>query len=149
MTLPAFNDRGDVPAGVHGATVKEVLSRFGTGTPERRLMSRRFARIHALARSTGKVARFILFGSYVTDKPDPGDVDIFMIMEDAFNVNEVAGEAAVIFDHMAADTYEGASVFWIRRMAALGGEEAAIADWQIKRDGGKRGIVEVIENDTQ
>jgi len=58
------------------------------------------------------------------------------------------GEAAVVFDHMAADTYEGASVFWVRRIAALGGEEAAIADWQLKRDGGKRGIVEVIGHDT-
>jgi len=29
------------------------------------------------------------------------------------------------------------------RLAAIGGEEAAIQDWQIKRDGTERGIVEV------
>jgi hypothetical protein len=28
-------------------------------------------------------------------------------------------------------------------MAAIGGEQAAIADWQIKRDGTQRGIVEI------
>jgi hypothetical protein len=34
---------------------------------------------------------------------------------------------------MAAQNYEGASIFWLRRMAALDGEEAAIEHWQIKR----------------
>jgi hypothetical protein len=34
-------------------------------------------------------------------------------------------------------------------MAALEGEEASIKHWQIKRDGKKRGIVEVLINDTQ
>ncbi len=39
----------------------------------------------------------------------------------------------------------GASVFWMRRLAALGDEEKAIEDWQVKRDGGQRGIVEIIK----
>ena len=37
--------------------------------------------------------------------------------------------------------------FWIRRAAALGGEDATIAHWQIKRDGTKRGILEIIDHD--
>ncbi len=36
-------------------------------------------------------------------------------------------------------------VFWMRRLAALYCEEKAIEDWQVKRDDGQRGIVEVIE----
>ena len=28
-------------------------------------------------------------------------------------------------------------------MAALGGEQAAVEDWQIKRDGARRGLVEI------
>jgi len=51
--------------------------------------------------------------------------------------------AHLVFDHAAAQNLLGASVFWVRKAAALGGEEATIAHWQIKRDGGKRGIVEV------
>ncbi len=35
----------------------------------------------------------------------------------------------------------------IHQLAALGGEQAAIEDWQIRRDGARRGIVEVISND--
>jgi hypothetical protein len=45
---------------------------------------------------------------------------------------------------MAAQNLEGASVFWIRRMAANGGEEATLEHWGIKRDKTKRGIVEVV-----
>ena len=70
-------------------------------------------------------------------------------MHDTFDAKGIEGEAAILFDHGAAQNYEGASIFWIRRMAALGGEDAAIEHWQITRGGNKRGIVEVIQDDTQ
>ena len=85
----------------------------------------------------------MVFGSFVTAKPEPDDVDVFIIMEDSFELDWVVGEAAVVFDHEAAQNFEGASVFWIRRMAAIGGERAAMEHWQIKRDKTRRGIVEV------
>ena len=47
-----------------------------------------------------------------------------------------------------AQAHFGASVFWLRRLAALGGEEQAIAGWQIKRDGTCRGIIEIVEEQT-
>lgn len=34
----------------------------------------------------------------------------------------------------------------VGRLAALGGEDAAVGHWQIKRDGCRRGIVEVVGN---
>lgn len=70
-----------------------------------------------------------------------------MLMDDSFELSEVRGEAAIIFDHLAAQAVEGASVFWIRRMAAIGGDQAALEHWQIKRDKTRRGIVEVIGDD--
>ena len=90
-----------------------------------------------------------MFGSFVTAKPDPGDVDIFMLMEDSFDANQVRGEAALIFDHLAGQNVEGASVFWIRRLAALGGEQETLEHWQTKRDKTRRGIVEVISHDSE
>lgn len=93
------------------------------------------------------MARFIVFGSFVTAKPDPHDVDIFILMENSFDATQLSGEVALVFDHVAAQDYEGASIFWIRRLAAIGGEEAVVTHWQQKRDGTQRGIVEVIEND--
>ena len=144
---PSFDSNGDLPLGIHRASLAEVIDRFGTSTRQRRVVAQRMARIYELARRTGQLARFIIFGSFVTAKPNPNDVDVFMLMEDAFDSSQVTGEAAIIFDHPSAQNYEGASVFWIRRMAAMGGEQAALEHWQVKRDGTKRGIVEVISHD--
>ncbi|MDW8308012.1 MAG: hypothetical protein RMK20_01410 [Verrucomicrobiales bacterium] len=68
-------------------------------------------------------------------------------MEDSFDVRSVSGEVRVVFDHAAGQNLLGASVFWIRRAAAAGDEEGMIGFWQIKRDGGKRGVVEVVGHD--
>ena len=146
---PEFDDNGDLPTGIHQATLAEVLQHFGTGSIQRRLVGQRLARIYKLAKSSGQVARFIVFGSFVTAKPDPGDVDIFMLMENSFDLNQVWSEAAIIFDHLAVQNVEGASVFWIRRLAAIDGEQEALEHWQIKQDNTRRGIVEVISNDSQ
>ncbi|MBM4095111.1 MAG: hypothetical protein FJ276_37750, partial [Planctomycetes bacterium] len=97
-----------------------------------------------MAAATGHLARFVIFGSFVTDKPAPNDVDVFLIMNDAFDGNRLYGEAALLFDHAAADAHFGASVFWVRRFAAFGGEQAAIEYWQAKRGGGRRGIIEIV-----
>ena len=53
-----------------------------------------------------------LNGSFVTAKPYPNDVYVFMLMDDDFDVSHVTDEAAIVFDHVAAQNYEGASVFW-------------------------------------
>ena len=146
---PEFDDNGDLPTGIHQATLAEVLQHFGTGSIQRRLVGQRLARIYKLAKSTGQVARFIVFGSFVTAKHDPGDVYIFMLMENSLDLNRVRSEAAIIFDHLAVQNVEGASVFWIRRLAAIDGEQEALEHWQIKRGNTRRGIVEVISDDSQ
>ena len=146
---PEFDHNGDLPVGIHEATLDEVLQHFGTGTVQRRLIGQRLERIYRLASNTGQVARFVVFGSFFTTKPDPGDVDIFMLMEDSFDSNQVGSEAAIIFDHLAVQNLEGASVFWIRRLAAIDGDQEALEHWQIKRDKTRRGIVEVISDDSE
>jgi hypothetical protein len=105
----------------------------------------RLARVHELAAATGHMKRFVVFGSFVTAKPEPNDVDVLLIMHDTFDLTQVTGEARLIFDHAAAQAHFGVSVFWLRGLAALPDEEKAIASWQLKRDGTRRGIVEVTE----
>ena len=107
-------------------------------------MAARLEQIYHLAASTGHLARFVVFGSFVTDKPDPQDVDIVMVMDDAFDVSAIAADAAVVFRHTDADAQLGASVFWATRSGALGGEDAFIEHWQVRRGGGLRGIVEIL-----
>jgi hypothetical protein len=143
VVLPAFSDDGDLPIGVHPANLTDVLSRFGTATAQRRVVATRLERIFAIARATGHLARFIVFGSFVTAKPDPNDVDVFLLMEDSFDSSLLMGESALLFDHASAQFHFGASVFWLRKLAAWEGEQAAVEYWQVKRGGGQRGIIEV------
>ncbi len=146
---PAFDNNGDLPIGVHQATLTEILQHFGTGTGQRELVGQRLEHIFMLAHSTGKVVRFIVFGSFVTAKLVPGDVDIFLLMEDSFNADEVYGAAALIFNHQEAQNVLGASIFWICKQGTITSEQEAVEDWQIKRDNSRRGIVEVIHNDSE
>lgn len=144
MPLPTFAQSGDLPAGVHTATLREMIDRFGTESPQRTLLALRLEHIYRLAVATGHLARFVVFGSFVTSHPEPNDVDVFMVMEDSFDAAQLTGEAAMLFDHAVAQAHFGASVFWLRRLAALGGEHATIEHWQVKRDGDHRGIVEIL-----
>ena len=146
--LPAFGESGDLPPGVHCATLRETLTRFGVGPTRRRAVARRLEYIFGLATATGHLARFIVFGSFVTAKPEPNDVDVLLLMDDAFDIGKIGGETRLLFDHAPAQAYFGASVFWLRRFAAFGGEQATIEHWQIKRNGGLRGIVEIVPEAT-
>jgi hypothetical protein len=55
-------------------------------------VARRLARIHSLVEGTGHLARFIIFGSFITAKSEPNDVDIFLLMDDSFDVSKVTGK---------------------------------------------------------
>lgn len=144
---PEFDVNGDLPPGVHQATLSEVIEHFGKSTLQRRIVAGRLTRIYHLANSTEKLKRFVIFGSFITAKPAPNDVDVFLLMDDSFVPQHVADEAVIIFDHLATQEYEGASVFWLKMSGAIGGEQRAIEDWQTKRDRTRRGIVEVVSHD--
>lgn len=143
MRLPDFTDTGDLPVGVHTATLAEVLHHFGAHTPQRQRVAGQLERIYDLVAATEHLSQFIIFGSFVTAKPAPADVDVFIIMSDNFDVSKVIGDTWVVFNHLIAQAHFGASIFWVTRRGALGGVAAAIEDWQIKRDGTRRGIIEI------
>jgi hypothetical protein len=146
VPLPSFTVNGDLPPGIHRATLAEVLERFGSGSPQRMLVGLRLERIYNVAWATGHLARCVVFGSFVTAKPLPNDndVDVFLLMEDTFDVSQLTGEVRLLFEHAVAQTRFGASVFWLRRLAVLDDEQTTLSHWQITREGYRRGIVEII-----
>jgi len=145
IPIPALNSNGDLPEGIHEATLGEVGDVFGASNRERVLLFQRLERIHNIAARTGHLARFVVYGSFVTGKPAPNDVDVFIIFDDTFDASTCDAEALLLLNHATADSHFGASVFWLRRPAAFGGEQATIEFWQTKRDGGKQGIIEIVE----
>jgi Family of unknown function (DUF6932) len=143
VALPPLTDAGELPLGVHRASLREILDQFGVGSAQRKVLALRLDRVYRLAEATNHLARFVVFGSFVTSKLEPQDVDVFLVMEDTFDASQLAGDASPLFDHAAAQAHFGASVFWVRHRAAWPDEQAAVEFWQVKRGGGRRGIVEI------
>jgi hypothetical protein len=98
-----------------------------------------------LVRSTGKLSRLVIYGSYVTDKPEPRDIDIVLVLQDDFLVEACDPEQRLVFDHERAEKELGTSMFWIRPALILFQTvDEFISGWQLERDGSRRGIVEVL-----
>ncbi len=148
MPLPEFNQLGDLPAGVHLARLDEVLARFAHLTPQRQLVTTRLLRIYKLALATGKLLRFVIFGSYVTAKPTPNDVDLILVLQDDLTEQDYDPDTLPLFNHLRAQEILGASLFAIRPGFVIGETvDEFIAHWQIKRDLNQRGIVEIIQEE--
>lgn len=145
MPLPPIENAEDLPPGVHPASLRELLNHFGQATPQRKLIGMRLKRVYDLVAATGQLRRFVVFGSFVTTKLEPNDVDVFLVMHNTFDLGVLAGEVRLVFDHSVAQAHFGASIFWLRQLAAFPTEEEAVVGWQLKRDGTRRGIVEVME----
>lgn len=77
MALPKLRANGTLPPGTHRATLVELISAFDQASSITR-PSLRAALRHAVAliRSADTAAIIYLGGSYVTDKRDPGDLDL-------------------------------------------------------------------------
>jgi hypothetical protein len=144
VALPDLNDQGDLPEGLHKATLSEVLERFGQGSEARQGATAVLRRIHQLVTATGKLDRFVIFGSYITAKLEPHDVDVVLVMKDDFSMAACDERTRVLFDHQRAEGEVGASIFWLSPSVLLRGSvEDFLLGWGTKRDLTLRGIVEV------
>jgi hypothetical protein len=90
--IPAFDDRGYLPAGVHTASIDEVLKRFGETSELRRDQADSLKWLISLCKSAG-VIRLIVNGSFVTDLPEPNDIDCILLLGPGYNEqSEMAAE---------------------------------------------------------
>ena len=137
--IPAFDATGNLPPGIYRATLEEILRRFGVGDV-RAHWGHVLREILTLVRHTGQVEAVYIFGSFVTSKPAPADLDVFLVMALDFSSNAVEGRARMLFDRSRAALVWGICVYWI---TARTDRMPFLAAWQLRRDGGSRGIVEV------
>jgi hypothetical protein len=149
MKFPEFNENGDLPVDIYKATLAEVLEHFGKGSLQRQVVAKRLVKIYRLVKSTNHLERFIIYGSFVTSKSNPNNVDIFLVMDNDFDKDLLSGDTLTIFNHLETEKKLGASIFWSRQQFIIGNIQLFVEDWQIKDDKTRRGIVEVIENDKE
>ena len=114
MPLPNLNHEGELPEGIHPATIDEVVAQFGSGTEQRMIATEHLKRIYELAKETGHLQQLLIFGSYITSKPKPNDIDVVIIFDDDFDMAACSEDVKKLLNHQQAATEFGASVFWIR-----------------------------------
>ena len=81
MPIPDFTATGDLPVGVHRVSLPEALFRFGTGSEMQTATGPSVGTRLSVGdgqRPSGAIHRV---GSFITTKPEPNDVDVFMIMD--------------------------------------------------------------------
>jgi hypothetical protein len=71
--IPSFDERGNLPPGIHPATWDEIVERYATNERREQLMDGLRAAINSL--HAAGCSRVYLDGSFVTDKELPGDFD--------------------------------------------------------------------------
>jgi hypothetical protein len=82
MPIPDLDGAGLLPPGIHDCTADEVRVRFGAfqGTDRRCRLYQKLDTYIREALDTGMVAELIIDGSFVTAKPDPGDIDLILVL---------------------------------------------------------------------
>lgn len=143
VVLPDLTVDGELPPGVHTAGWPEFLARFGGSSPRRLWLAGRLRTILELAATGGRLRRIFVWGSFVTGKASPRDLDILLIMSDDFAVEQMSASAQAVFDSTRAKLLFESDVFWAR--ASIGQEvlDLWLDTYQISRSFRKRGIVEL------
>jgi hypothetical protein len=85
-----------------------------------------------------------IWGSFVTAKSAPKDLDLLLILSPDFDVDRMPAPAQAVFDSTRAKLLFEADVFWAR--ASIGQEmlDLWLDTYQTSRSFRKRGIVELV-----
>jgi hypothetical protein len=83
MRIPTLLDNGLLPPGLYLADMDEIFERFGQSTARRQNLFERLRIFVELAQHCGALRMFVN-GSFVTDKPEPGDVDVVIWLGESF-----------------------------------------------------------------
>ena len=75
--IPAFDDSGCLPPGIHAASLNEIEARFGRESELRRVQMESVRWMVDLARRDGALR---INGSFVTDIIEPNDVDCVLLL---------------------------------------------------------------------
>jgi len=141
MPLPPFEPGGDLPEGLHQADLTEFFTRFGSGTLQRERVATQLRQAFDLVRPLQIVTRVVVWGSFVTAKPDPADADILWVTLPTFDRGRLPVQVEVLFDPIFAKRLYGIDVLSIPEGSAY---LATLLDGlSVTRAFTKRGLVEV------
>jgi hypothetical protein len=80
MPLPDLDADGFLPTGIHAGTLAEVGDRYGQGSPLRRREFDLLRRVVEAALEYPTIKRVFIWGSFVTARREPQDLDYSLIV---------------------------------------------------------------------
>jgi len=107
--LPTYYDGMHLPEGDHLATWDDVIERF-SGTDRRRAFCGRLRAILLRAKRCGFL-RVYVFGSFVSAKDEPGDVDLLWVYEEGLNIDSLDRDCRDLLNYETMKQREGWDMF--------------------------------------
>jgi len=90
MVLPDFDENGVLPKGIHSATLQEVNERYGQSSEARKRQSNLLREVVETAANYSTIKRILLWGSFVTQKAEPNDLDYSVVVSVEHRRMEIA-----------------------------------------------------------
>ena len=80
--IPSLNENGWLPERVHDCTLQEAAERFGSfqSSDRRPELWMKFTEFIREVKACQWMEAVLVDGSYVTAKPDPGDIDLVLVV---------------------------------------------------------------------
>lgn len=139
MSIPPYDQNGNLPPGIHASTLVEIEARYGVPGMVRR------ARTENLKDFVGHIDAYAIGvyinGSYITKKRAPNDIDIALVLPNGFNPSSPTGRRIRAYQKMK-DRYR-LHIFAYELSEDDVGLRNMISDWRQDRDGNPKGIVYV------
>ena len=107
MPLPELTANGTLPPGLHAPGLSEVEARFGTGSEARVLQFGLLSAVVAATRSYETIKRVLIWGSFITAKPEPNDLDYSVVVAATHRPEIVLPEHRRFFSPVEARMFYG------------------------------------------
>ena len=124
-------------------SLDEIRIRFGIGTPRRQFLFRQLTLVSAQLASTGSLKQLYLFGSFVTGKAVPNDIDLFGVMSAGFSTDQLFGGILDVFRHDVCRIRYHADVFWVTEAVGADQIKDLLEIFSRDRDGRDQPVFEV------
>ena len=124
-------------------TFAEISQQYGESTPRRQFLCSRLHTVIQLLAATRALRRLYLFGSFVTGKPAPRDLDCLAVMATGFTMATLSSPVLEVFQHDLCRLYYYTGVFWVTEAVGQEQIDAMLQVFSHDRHGLSQPIVEV------
>jgi hypothetical protein len=124
-------------------TFAEIYRQYGQSTPHRQFLCGRLQTVIQLLSATGALRRLYLFGSFVTVKPTPRDLDCLAVMATGFTTATLSSPVLEVFQHDLCRLYYHTDMFWVTEAVGTDHIDAILQVFSRDRHGLPQPIVEV------